>query len=226
MIFAAGMGRRMGALTIDRPKPMITVGGVRLIDHAIKLGRAAGFERIVANVHFKADLLENHLKKSGVQISDDRKLLLETGGGLKAALPLLGRGPVATLNSDAIWGGENVLSALKARWRSDYRALLALVPKNLAHGHAGHGDYSLSADGVLSRGGNLVYVGAQCIDPSDLEQINDSSFSLNRYWDLLSQNGEIHGLVVNSMWCDVGRPENIALAERLLKESHDVHQAE
>lgn len=225
MIFAAGKGTRMKDLTRDMPKPMVEVAGVPLIDHALALARGAGFRRIVANVHYKPDALVAHLTEAGVAVSDEREQLLETGGGLRAARPLLGEGPVATLNADAIWTGPNALADLRDRWTPAHRALLALVPKERAHGHAGTGDFALSPDRVLSRGGPLVYTGAQCLDPSDLDRIPQEVFSLNAYWDLLAAPGPIHGHVISGDWCDVGHPGAIALAEALLEAHRNVPHA-
>ena len=224
MIFAAGKGTRMGALTQDTPKPMVEVGGRPLIDHALALARDAAFETVVANVHYKPDALMSLLKAQGVAIADERPKLLETGGGLKAALPLLGGGPVATLNADAVWSGPNALVELRKQWSENHRALLALVPKDRAHGHTRDGDFSMSPEGELTRGGPLVYTGAQILDPSQLDRIQDDVFSLNRYWNLLAEDGAIHGHVIAGDWCDVGHPDAIAIAEQLLEAGRDVSQ--
>ena len=225
MIFAAGRGTRMGALTQDTPKPMVEVGGRPLIDHALALARDAAFETVVANVHYKPDALMSLLKAQGVAIADERPKLLETGGGLKAALPLLGGGPVATLNADAVWSGPNALVELRKQWSENHRALLALVPKDRAHGHTRDGDFAMSPEGELTRGGPLVYTGAQILDPSQLDRIQDDVFSLNRYWNLLAEDGAIHGHVIAGDWCDVGHPDAIAIAEQLLEAGRDVSQA-
>lgn len=222
MIFAAGKGTRMGALTKDRPKPLIQVAGRPLIKHAITMGQDAGFRRIVANVHYKPDPLEDLLRAAGVTVSDEKDRLLETGGGLKAALPLLGAGPIATLNADAVWTGDNALRALRDRWDPRQRALLALVPKDRAQGHTGDGDFALSPEGTLSRGGPLVYTGAQCLDPGALDQIGDTVFSLNRYWDLLARDTPLHGFVITGGWCDVGHPDAIQIAEQMLEADENV----
>lgn len=222
MIFAAGLGKRMGDLTKDRPKPMIEVAGKTLIERAIEQGRDAGFTIIAANIHYLPDQLREVLERHDIAIADETETLLETGGGLRAALPLLGPGPVATLNSDAVWAGPNALGALKRKWKSDQKALLALVPADHAHAHSGQGDFSLSPDGKLSRGGTLVYTGAQIIDPGRLHEIRASAFSLNTYWDLLAEAGPIHGTVIEGQWCDVGHPEAIEVAETLLQGPSDV----
>lgn len=221
MLFAAGFGTRMGALTATRPKPLIPVAGTALIDHALGLAQAAGVSRIVANTHYLAPQIVAHLNGRAVLISDESAAVLETGGGLRRALPLLGAGPVFTLNTDAVWTGPNVLGALRAAWRPETMgALLALVPAARAVGHRGSGDFALAPDGRLTRGGDLVYTGAQILDPAGIETIEDDVFSLNQLWDRLIAQGRVYGLIHDGGWCDVGRPESIALAEQMLGQPH------
>ncbi|MCR9149800.1 MAG: nucleotidyltransferase family protein [Rhodobacteraceae bacterium] len=218
MIFAAGLGTRMGALTADRPKPLIAVAGKPLIDHALALADGAGLDRPVINLHYRGGMLRAHLAGRDIRFSEESDMLLDTGGGLRAALPLLPPGPVLTLNSDAVWTGANPLSALIAAFdpaRMD--ALLALVPCDRAAGHAGAGDFALSGDGRLSRGGAFVYTGAQIVDPAGLAEIPDRVFSLNRLWDRAAARGRLFGLVHPGGWADVGRPEGIAAAEAMLE---------
>lgn len=214
MIFAAGRGSRMGALTRDRPKPMIEVAGRPLIDHAIGLGRAAGCAPIVANIHYLAGVIEPHLSARGVTASPERELL-DTGGGLARALPLLGPGPVFTLNSDALWTGPNPLSALEAAWTGG-AALLLCVPRPRATGRDGPGDFAMDAAGRLTRGGDLVYTGAQIIDPVVLEDETEKVFSLSRIWTRLAGRGALRGIVHPGGWADVGHPGGIAPAEDML----------
>ena len=216
MLFAAGFGTRMGALTQTRPKPLVPVAGRPLIDHALDLAEGAGIGRIVANTHYLGAQVAAHLAGRRVAISDESARILETGGGLRRALPLLGPGPVFTLNTDAIWTGPNVLCALRAAWRPGMGALLALVPAGRATGHAGAGDFTLGADGRLTRGPGHVYTGAQILDPSGLAAIPEEVFSLNRLWDTMLAEGRVFGLVHPGGWCDVGRPESIPLAEAML----------
>lgn len=216
MLFAAGLGTRMGALTADRPKPLIPVAGRALIDYALDLARAAQIARIVANVHYLPEQIEAHLRGRDVVLSDEREALLETGGGLRQALPLLGPGPVMTMNTDAVWTGPNPLAALRAGWRADMGALLMLVPHEAATGHKGSGDFSLDDQGRITRGGPYVYTGAQVIDPAGLASIPESRFSLNVLWDRMIAEGRVFGLIHPGGWCDVGQPESIALAEDLL----------
>lgn len=221
MLFAAGFGTRMGALTADRPKPLIPVAGRPLIDRALDLCRAAGASPIVVNLHYRGEMLAGHLAGQGVSLSWEQPEILETGGGLRAALPLLGSGPVLTLNPDAVWTGENPLAALAAAWdpaRMD--ALLSVLPAAAAQGFAGPGDFVMDAQGRLSRAAGrpgLAYLGAQMLATGDLRAIPETAFSLNRVWDLMIARGRLFGLVHRGGWCDVGRPEGIATAEALLR---------
>lgn len=219
MIFAAGKGTRMAPLTDTRPKPLIEVAGRNLLDRAIAMGREAGATRIVVNAHYLGQQIHDHLAGTGIAISDEAELLLETGGGLRKALPLLGDGPVMTLNPDVVWTGPNPLPALCAGWdpvRMD--ALLMLVPRDRARGRVGPGDFSLDPAGRISRKGDLVYAGCQIIKPDRLAAIADEVFSLNLLWDLMIAEGRAFGIVHPGGWCDLGRPETIPLAEAMLAE--------
>lgn len=222
MVFAAGFGTRMGRLTADRPKPLIPVAGRALIDHALALAEGQGL-RIVVNAHYRAGQIEAHLADRDVTVLTETPEILDTGGGLRAALPALGQGPVFTLNSDAVWTGPNPLSTLRAAWdpaRMD--ALLLLLPPERARGHKGAGDFRRDPDGALTRGPGLVYSGAQIVNPARLAQIPDRVFSLNRLWDILAAEGRLHGALHDGGWCDVGQPDSIALAENLLRENGHV----
>jgi MurNAc alpha-1-phosphate uridylyltransferase len=222
MLFAAGFGTRMGALTANRPKPLIPVAGRALIDHALTLADAAGIARKVANTHYLGNQIAAHLAhRPDVAISAEPGPILETGGGLRAALPLLGPGPVFTLNTDAVWTGANPLVTLRAAWdpaRMD--ALLLLMPAGLARGHGGTGDFLMDHEGRIARAKGaegLVYLGAQILDPAGLQDIPDQVFSLNRLWDGAIARGRAFGVLHTGGWCDVGRPEGIAVAEAMLQ---------
>ena len=143
MLFAAGRGTRMGPLTENRPKPLIEVAGSPLIDHALALADAAGARPIVVNLSYLGAQIARHLAARPITLSWE-PVLLETGGGLRQALPKLGPGPVMTLNSDAVWTGANPLQQLAAAWDEDRMdTLLLLAPKSQAHGHSGRGDFLL-----------------------------------------------------------------------------------
>ncbi|WP_239985966.1 nucleotidyltransferase family protein [Paracoccus sp. SY] len=216
MIFAAGLGTRMRPLTDSLPKPLIPVAGRTLLDRALDLGRAAGAGPVVVNTHYLGTQIADHLAGQDVAISDEPGTILDTGGGLRHALPLLGAGPVMTLNPDVVWTGPNPLAALDAAWRDDMDALLMLVPLDRAAARQGTGDFSRDAEGRIARRGDYVYGGAQIIRPDRLAEIPDRVFSLNRLWDLLIAEGRAFGIVHAGGWCDVGYPEAIPLAERML----------
>lgn len=220
MLFAAGFGTRMGALTAESPKPLIEVAGRPLIDHALALRDDHGPLRTVANLHYRADQLRAHLAGREVLFSEEQPEILETGGGLRAALPLLGGGPVFTMNTDAAWTGANPLSQLAAAWDpAQMDALLLLVAPQDARGHTGKGDFLMDAEGRLGRGPGLIYSGVQILKPDLLQTIPEAAFSLNRLWDVMHAQGRLFGLRHQGGWCDVGRPDCIPLAEQMLAEA-------
>lgn len=221
MIFAAGFGRRMGALTKDKPKPLVPVKGRALIDYAVDIARESGAQTILVNLHYKHQMLADHLRDAPVQTRLELPDILETGGGLKAALPQLGAGPVVTINSDAIWQGENPIAALRARWQPErMEALLLCIERTRAHGHSGAGDFSLAENGCLQRGGNLVYTGVQIIKTEGLMAIEQRAFSLNLLWAQMIERQGVYGAVYRGNWCDVGHPEGLVCAQNMLSHSN------
>ncbi len=220
MIFAAGLGTRMGALTRDRPKPLIEVAGRPLIAHSIAALRAAGVARIVVNVHAHPGQMRAWLAAHAPEAAiSEEPTLLETGGGLKHALPLLGAGPALTLNSDVVWRDGDPAARLGAAWNGTRMgALLLLVPRAAAVGHAGQGDFFRDPDGRLRRRGaaqtaDHVFAGAQIIDPEVLSDFPAGAFSLNRVWDALIAEGRLFGVVFEGRWLDVGTPAGLARAQ-------------
>ena len=221
MIFAAGFGRRMGALTKDKPKPLVPVKGRALIDYAVDIARESGAQTILVNLHYKPQMLADHLRDAPVETRLELPDILETGGGLKAALPQLGAGPVVTINSDAIWQGENPIAALRARWQPErMEALLLCIERTRAHGHSGAGDFSLAENGCLQRGGNLVYTGVQIIKTEGLMAIEQRAFSLNLLWAQMIERQGVYGAVYRGNWCDVGHPEGLVCAQNMLSHSN------
>ena len=220
MLFAAGFGTRMGKLTADRPKPLIRVGGRALIDHALALADAAKVDRIVVNLHYLGGQIMDHLQGRSIQFSSEQGAILETGGGLRAALPLLGAGPVITLNSDAVWTDDTALLQLLAHWNgAKMDALVLLMPAHRAMGRNGRGDFMLADDGKISRANGrdgMVYLGAQIIRTDTLANIAETRFSMNVVWDQMIASGRAYGVVYNGGWCDVGSPAGITLAETML----------
>ncbi|MSU89433.1 NTP transferase domain-containing protein [Rhodobacteraceae bacterium 2CG4] len=225
MLFAAGRGTRMRHLTEGRPKPLVPVAGRPLIDHALDLLVAGGVRRVVVNTHYLGAQIAAHLaaeRRLRIALSPEDGALLDTGGGLRHAAPLLGAGPVWTLNPDAIWRGPNPLRALPGGVPGGARLLL--VPRGRALGHRGVGDFFLMPDGRLRRRGGAdaapyVYTGLQIIDPAPVAALDAQAFSLNLAWDAMLAEGRLFGAVYDGDWCDVGRPESIPLAEGLLADA-------
>lgn len=228
MVMAAGLGKRMRPLTATRPKPLVEVAGQPLIDHALDRLRAAGIERAVVNVHYRADALEAHLKaKAGgleIIISDERDLLLETGGGLVKAGPLIEDDPFLVVNSDNLWvdGPTDAIRLLAARWNNaEMDALLLLVPLARAHCHNGRGDFHMDALGQIRRRAHgrvapFVYTGIQLISHRLLADAPGGPFSTNLLWDKAIEAGRCYGFVHQGLWFDVGTPPAIARTETLL----------
>jgi len=217
MIFAAGFGTRMGALTASRPKPLLEIGGMTLLDRAIETGRGAGISRIVVNTHYLSAQVEAAVAGRNIIISREMPVILDTGGGLLKASSELGSQIVFTMNPDALHLGPNPLSVLHAAWKGcDGGALLLLVPPERAEMRKGGGDFTIGPKGALTRGGPLIYTGAQIIDIDGLDEIPGPAFSLNVHWDNLAAKGRLRGVVYPGRWCDVGTPEALAHADGLL----------
>lgn len=215
MIFAAGFGTRMGHLTRDIPKPMVPLGGEPMIGRVIDLLRDAGITRILANAHYMADRMVPYLEERGVVVLLEEPEILDTGGGLRAAMPDLKTSPVITINPDALWLGENPIKALVEAWSSEMDALLMLIDQAKASGTSSDGDFSLE-HGEIVRNGPFIYGGAQIIRTNHMRNIEGSVFSLNKYWDHLAKTAPLNGIVHKGAWCDIGTPEGLAVAEDLL----------
>lgn len=216
MVFAAGLGTRMRPLTDDRPKAMVAVAGRPLIEHALE--QVAGPGPLVVNAHHHAAALEAHLRgRPGLEVVVE-DVLLETGGGLRNALPRLGGGPVLTMNSDAVWTGPRARDTLTAHWDpSRMDGLLLMVPRENALGRAG-GSFRVGPDGRLARDPDgLVYTGAGIVKTGGLAAIPDRIFSLRDLWFTMLAEGRLHGCVHRGGWADVGSPDGIAPAEAMLR---------
>jgi MurNAc alpha-1-phosphate uridylyltransferase len=232
MVMAAGLGKRMRPLTATRPKPLVEVAGKALIDHTLDHLKAAGVARAVVNVHYLAGALEAHLKNRvkdiDIAVSDERRQLLETGGGLKRALPMLDADPFLAVNSDNLWidGPVDTLRLLASGWdEARMDMLLLLVPLARAHCHRGRGDFHMSATGKLRRRrpnqvAPFVFTGIQIVSKRAFEEETpDGPFSTNLLWDRAIAAGRCFGAVHQGLWFDIGRPQSIAAAEAILDEA-------
>jgi MurNAc alpha-1-phosphate uridylyltransferase len=217
MLFAAGFGTRMKHLTAHQPKPLVQVGGKALIDHSIDLARAITPKNIVANLHYLPHMLVDHLNGTEVQTITETPIVLETGGGLRNALSVLGTDPVFTMNTDAIWKGANPLQQALDVWDPiEMDALLVCVPVAQTVGYSGDGDFTIAPDGRLARGSGVVYGGIQIVKTDLLKTVKEPSFSLNVIWNKMLKNDRLFGISYDGNWCDVGHPEGIAQAEEMM----------
>ncbi len=216
LLFAAGLGTRMGELTKNKPKPLVKVAGKTLLDHALDLTQSAHVGRRVVNLHYKGDMIRAHLAGQDIAFSDETDALLETGGGLRKALPLLAANPVMTLNTDAVWKGPNPIDVLCAAWRDGMQSLLLLVPQSRAVGHPGKGDFLVDDDGRLTRGPGPIYAGLQMTRTDLLHDMPQAAFSMNLAWDAAQAKCGLFGVEYPGHWCDVGKPDSIPLAEAML----------
>ena len=229
MIFAAGFGTRMAPLTDTCPKPMLPLGGRPMIDYCIAMIRDAGDFGIVVNTHYLAEQIEAHLAAvPGLRCVREEPEILETGGGLRNALPILGRGPVITANADVLWSGANPLRQLLDAWRPDRMdGLMAMVPLPDARGYTGAGDFFLEPDTRLRRKGGAatapyIYGGVQIIKTDGLAKFGEASFSISRLWDRMIAAGRLFGTVHAGGWTDIGNPAGLRLAEQALRKGADV----
>lgn len=228
MVLAAGLGKRMRPLTATRPKPLVEVAGKPLLDHVLDRFRAAGISRAVVNLHYLAPSVAAHLKDrpAGMEIliSDETGQLLETGGGVAHALPLIEDDTFLVANSDNLWvdGPIDAIRLLEQRWDdTTMDALLLVVPLAQAHCHAGMGDFSMDPLGRLTRRSPgkpapFVYTGVQIVSRRLFRDSPAGPFSLNLLWNRAIADGRLFGLVHEGLWFDVGTPPSIAKAEAIL----------
>lgn len=228
MLMAAGLGKRMRPLTATRPKPLVKVAGKALMDHALARMETGGIRQVVVNVHYLADTVEAHLRarKGDMQfrISDERAKLLETGGGLMRAKPLLGDAPFFCANSDNLWvdGPRETFDMMRSLWDADRMdALLLLVPLARAQCHSGQGDFHMDGAGRLSRRkpghvAPFVFTGVQILSPTLLVDPPGDVFSTNIFWNRAMEAGRLYGVSHQGLWFDVGTPQAIPVVEAML----------
>lgn len=228
MIMAAGLGKRMRPLTEARPKPLVEVAGKAMIDHCFEKLVEAGIGKAVVNVHYLADMMEAHLAALpypiDIRVSDERAHLLETGGGLVQAEPMIAEDIFFCINSDNLWtdGPVNSLRQLAEGWDEDRMdALLLLIPREAAHNYKGDGDFHLDDENRISRKlsgqkAPLIYSGIQLISKRLLRDAPTGAFSTNIFWERAIGEGRLFGAVHEGQWFEVGSPQAIAPTEAAL----------
>ena len=230
MVLAAGFGTRMRPLTDTMPKPLVRVAGETMLDHVLDKLARAGVTQAVVNVHHFAEQIEKHVAKRSspkIVVSDERDVILGTGGGVVRALKHLGQAPFFHLNSDTLWidGTRPNLSRLADTFdpaRMDI--LLLMAPTATSIGYAGSGDYAMASDGVLRKRKErevvpFVYAGAAILTPAIFKGAPEGEFSLVRLFDQAEAAGRLFGVRLDGTWMHVGTPDAIALAEDAIRES-------
>jgi N-acetyl-alpha-D-muramate 1-phosphate uridylyltransferase len=230
MVLAAGLGVRMRPLSDAKPKPLVAVGGKALIDHALDRLVEVGVEIAVVNVHYLADQIQRHVasrQAPKILISDERDALLDTGGGVVKALPVLGAAPFFHLNSDAIWIDgvrPNLLRLAEIFDPARMDALLLLAATSTSVGYAGRGDFTMTSDGRISRRRErevvpFAYAGAAILSARLFSTAPPGAFSLNLLFDRAIAAGRLYGLRLEGVWMHIGTPEAIATAEAAIRAS-------
>ncbi len=228
MLLAAGFGQRMRPLTETTAKPLLPVADIALIDRHLDMLAAAGVRRAIVNVHWQADKVEAHLanyEAMDIIISDERDVLLETGGALAKARPLLGDEPVFVVNTDAIWGPGNPepLTRLAQNFTPDHMdELLLLADTRRCIGYHGRGDFNKNPAGELQRRigddvTNWAYAGVRILKPGLYDNQEIAPFSANRIWDQLLQDRRLYGIPLDHFWLHVGDPTALRDAEMWLR---------
>lgn len=227
MILGAGLGNRMRPLTDSIPKPMVKLHGKPLIDHVLDRFIDAQIECAVVNVHYKADVLETHLQKwttPEIIISDEREALLDTGGGVKKALPHLRNEPFLVHNSDSAWleGPGSNLRRLMDAWDGDKMDCLMLVASCITSlGYDGRGDFFMNRNGQLRRRAfnevvPFVFTGVSILHPRVFESAPEGAFSMNILWDRIIARERLYGIRHDGVWMHVGTPDALEAAEDML----------
>jgi len=228
MILAAGLGQRMRPLTNTLPKPLIPVAGKSMLERTFEHLKESGISKVVVNTHYLAPLIEAVIKNHYPEtLISHEEILLETGGGIKKALPLLGEDAFFTLNGDSVWSHSQSLHVMKKVWdESKMDALLLLIPREKAHGYEGRGDFFMSPEGRLTRLGQApsapyAYIGVQIIHPHLFTTAPEGSFSLNILWNEALQKGRLYGLAHQGEWFHISTPEDLQKYEPMVAKIED-----
>jgi MurNAc alpha-1-phosphate uridylyltransferase len=230
MVLAAGLGTRMRPITHRVPKPLIKVGGRAILDRTLDRLEDANVDTVVVNLHHLGPMIQRHLSRRptpDIQYSEEDKLL-ETGGGVRNALPLLGADPFFVTNADTLWlnGVENALGRLAAAWDDDRMDALLLLHSTVeAYGYQGRGDFCPDSEGLLVRRPEgevspYLFTGVQILHPRLFDGAPESAFSLNVLYDRAIEEQRLYGIVHDGEWFHIGTPEGLAQAESYVRDRY------
>jgi len=232
MVLAAGLGTRLRPVTETIPKPLIEINGRALIDHAIDRLALAGVERVVVNTHYKAAMMAAHLARRDhprIELSEEAELL-DTGGGVARALPLLGEA-FFVVNSDVFWldGKEFALLRLASAFDpASMDAVLLLQRRVTAIGYEGDGDFFLDPAGRPRRRRErevapYLFAGIQLLHHRLFDEVPGPIFSLVRLFDRAEAAGRLGAIVHDGEWYHVGTPQGLAATRERLS-SHRIER--
>ncbi len=227
MVLAAGLGTRMRPLTDTTAKPLLRLGGRTLLDHALNHLSEAGVETVAVNAHWQADAVADHLARRGGKprtVLLHEAALLDTGGSVRAALPVLGPDPFFVVNGDAFWlnGPISALSRLTGAFSGDIDGVLLVHRTSHVHAEVGFGDFALDKWGTPRRRGQrevvpYIYAGVQLIHPRLLDGAPDGAFSMNRIWDRALAVSRLRAVVHDGIWFHLSTPPDLREAEQILE---------
>jgi MurNAc alpha-1-phosphate uridylyltransferase len=218
MVLAAGLGTRLRPVTDHLPKPLVEIAGKPLLHHAIDRLEAAGVERVVVNLHYKGEMIAARLaerRHPKIKLSRE-ETLLETGGGVKHALPLLGDS-FFVVNGDILWldGVTTALSRLAGAFKAKKMDAVLLLQRTVtAIGYDGRGDYFLDPAGTPRRRGEreiapYIFAGIQVLHRRLFDGVDDAAFSLKRLYDRAEDAGRLAAIVHDGEWFHVGTPDGL-----------------
>ena len=227
-ILAAGRGKRMLDLTNDKPKPLVTVANKCLIDYNVEHVQHAGIDNCVVNLCYKGDMIKDHLTSTYPNfnfIFSEEDEALETGGGIKHALPKMKREAFFVINSDALWldsPGKNLLTNMMNAWDPEkYDMMLMLQPLDKAQGASGNGDYSIVDNRPVRRTTPdikvpYLYGGVLICHPCVFDNEPEGKYWLIGIFDRLQRENRLGFYINDGEWFHVGDPKAREIAEEKL----------
>jgi len=226
MVLAAGLGKRLGDITNNTPKPLVKIGNTCCLDLSIEALKQAGFKRIIINTHHLAEQIERHIKRySDLEILlSYEPILLETAGGIRNVLPEFGGKPFVVVNADMYWQDSNpsIIHRMVDAWKETDDFCLSVTSLKNAKGHPGRGDFVIE-NGLLRKpteddlpSSRYVYIGVQLINPCVIEPLKIELFSLSGLYWKASEKKSLRGVVFDGTWIDVGNVDGLTMARNFV----------